>query len=66
MSFRPVNHKPKPEPEPEPKVAQRRKATIRFTDQQWDQLHAYCFHKRTTVQAVIIAALADKLERFDV
>lgn len=54
--------KPKPVRAPKP---ERKRATIRFTDAQWDQLRAECFQKRTTIQKLMISALADKIERFD-
>jgi hypothetical protein len=61
MSFRPSAPKPKPAPV----VDDRKKATVRFTKPQWKQLRHYLADKDTTLQALVIACLADRLENFD-
>jgi hypothetical protein len=63
MPSRPSASKSKP-PEPaEP--SSRRKATVRFTDRQWEQLRAHMYKNNIKLQALIISSLADKLDDFD-
>jgi hypothetical protein len=62
MSFRPSAPKPKPlRP-----IDDRKKATVRFTEMQWKQIRHYLADEGTTLQALLIACLADRLEKFDV
>jgi hypothetical protein len=49
---------------PEP-ASERRKASVRFTERQWAQLRAHLYKHDITFQALVIDALADKLEKFD-
>jgi hypothetical protein len=44
---------------------ERRKASVRFTERQWQQLRAHMFKHEITFQALVIDAIADKVEKFD-
>jgi hypothetical protein len=63
MSPRPsaANSKPAGPAEASP----RKKATVRFTDRQWEQLRAHMYKHNIKLQALIISSLADKLDDFD-
>ena len=54
------------QPKSEAVAAARRKVSIRFTERQWEQLRVYMFkHRVPTLQSLVLTALSDKLDEFD-